>query len=133
LNSVFFYLNDNIGDAVGDNGTILKTTDGGGLITSASEISNPESFVRDYSMEQNYPNPFNPETIINYELGITNFVTLKVYDAVGKEVAMLVNERQNEGRYSVTFNGSKFSSGLYFYRLQINGKESEARRMLLLK
>lgn len=95
-----------------------------------------------FRLYQNYPNPFNPGTIINYELpppvraGITNFITLKVYDALGKEVVTLVNEKQNFGNYSVQFDGSNFASGIYFYRLEVEfsiGVFSETRRMILLK
>jgi len=87
-----------------------------------------------YSLSQNYPNPFNPVTKINYELRIKNyeFVSLKVFDALGKEVATLVNEKKSSGRYEVEFDGSNFSSGIYFYKLQTEGF-IETKRMILLK
>ncbi|MDQ3019365.1 MAG: T9SS type A sorting domain-containing protein [Bacteroidota bacterium] len=81
---------------------------------------------------QNYPNPFNPNTIINYELGITNYVTLKIYDALGKVVSTLVNQKQNAGTYKVEFDGASFSSGVYFYRLDA-GNFSDTKRMVLIK
>ena len=86
-----------------------------------------------YKLSQNYPNPFNPTT--NLEFGISNlgFVTLKVYDLLGKEVAVLVNENKPAGNYSVTFNGSNLSSGVYFYSLFVNGNPVDTKRMLLLK
>ncbi len=85
-----------------------------------------------YRLEQNYPNPFNPKTIINYELGITNFVTLKIYDVLGNEVATLINEKQNSGSYSVNFDGANLPSGIYFYKLDA-GNFSEVKKMTLLK
>jgi len=97
-----------------------------GINTASNEI--PEGFY----LEQNYPNPFNPETIINYELGIKNFINLKIFDAAGKEVAVLVNENQNAGKYSVAFDGSNLASGLYFYELTA-GDFKETKRMILLK
>ncbi|MFZ1320593.1 MAG: T9SS type A sorting domain-containing protein [Ignavibacteria bacterium] len=85
-----------------------------------------------YSLSQNYPNPFNPKTVINYELQISGNAKLTVYDVLGNEVAELVNEKQNAGTYSVDFDGSNFSSGVYFYRLNA-GEFSETKRMMLLK
>jgi len=85
-----------------------------------------------FSLSQNYPNPFNPVTRINYELPITNYVLLKVYDALGNEVQTLVNEKQNAGSYSVDFNAASLPSGIYFYKL-ITEKFSETKKMILIK
>jgi hypothetical protein len=85
-----------------------------------------------YELAQNYPNPFNPSTIINYQLPMSSYVTLKVYDVLGREVAALVNERKNAGSYSVEWNATAFGSGIYFYRIEANGK-TEIRKMVLLK
>ena len=88
----------------------------------------------DYSLSQNYPNPFNPSTKINYELRNSNYVSLKVFDLLGKEVAALVNEKQNAGSYAVDFNSSEFNlpSGIYFYTLNA-GEFAETRKMVLIK
>ncbi len=86
---------------------------------------------KEYSLS-NYPNPFNPTTKINYELQVTNYVSLKVYDVLGNEIAILVKEKQNAGRYSVNFNGANLSSGIYFYRFESNGIVMTGR-MLLIK
>jgi hypothetical protein len=85
-----------------------------------------------FELKQNYPNPFNPVT--NLEFGISNlgFVSLKVYDALGKEVKTLVNEMKSPGIYRVDFDGSALSSGIYFYKLS-TGSFSETKRMILLK
>jgi len=86
-----------------------------------------------YSLSQNYPNPFNPKTVISYEFRVSNDAELKVFDVLGNEVAELVNEKQNAGSYSVEFDGSGFSSGIYFYSLYIDGSLFKTKRMVLLK
>ena len=73
-----------------------------------------------YELEQNYPNPFNPSTLISYQLKEKGFVSLKVYDMLGREVASLVNENQDEGKYSVIFNAANLPSGVYIYSLRVN-------------
>jgi hypothetical protein len=83
-------------------------------------------------LEQNYPNPFNPSTNIKYQIPSTNFVTLKVYDVLGREVATLVNEVKQPGTYAVPFDGSGMASGIYFYKLQTGGFV-DVKRMILLK
>ena len=85
-----------------------------------------------FSLEQNYPNPFNPSTVISYRLPETSFVTLKIYDALGREVAVLVNEQKPAGTYEVEFDASDLSSGIYFYKLQA-GSFVQTRKMILLR
>ena len=85
-----------------------------------------------YSLSQNYPNPFNPVTKINFALPKQGFVTLKIYDVLGREVKTLVNEVKSAGNFSVDFNASEFSSGVYFYKLESNGF-SDIKRMMLIK
>lgn len=86
-----------------------------------------------FSLSQNYPNPFNPATEIKFELPQNTFVTLVVYNAIGEEVARLVNnEYRNAGRYSVSFDGSKLASGIYFYSI-VAGSYNEVKKMVLLK
>ncbi|MGV8017177.1 MAG: T9SS type A sorting domain-containing protein [Ignavibacteria bacterium] len=85
-----------------------------------------------YNLSQNYPNPFNPVTKINYALPKQGLVSMKVYDILGKEVATLVNEVKNAGNYSVEFNASHLSSGIYFYKISVNGF-SEVKKMTLIK
>jgi len=96
-------------------------------------IRKPESIVPDeFSLSQNYPNPFNPNTIISYQLPIDNYAKLTIFDALGKEVAVLVNEKQNAGNYSVVWDGTNYSSGLYFYKLECEGF-SDVKKMALIK
>jgi len=106
---------------------IFKTT----RPTSVNE-NNLNVIPTKFELAQNYPNPFNPSTTISYQLPSNSFTTLKVYDMLGKEVALLVNEEQKTGSYSVQFNAIKLSSGIYFYRLQA-GNNFETKRMILLK
>lgn len=92
---------------------------------------NPNS-ISDYSLAQNYPNPFNPSTTINYQIPTTSFVTLKVYDMLGNEVAILVDEEKPAGNYKIDFDGSKLATGIYFYSLRANNFVQN-RKMILLK
>jgi len=87
---------------------------------------------RQFYLSQNYPNPFNPTTSIRYELPKSGFVNLVVYDALGKELKTLVNEKQSAGTYEAAFNGSNYTSGVYFYRLTTENF-SETKKMLLIK
>lgn len=84
------------------------------------------------TLKQNYPNPFNPKTTINYQLMASNFVTLRVYDTLGRRVATLVHSYQNAGTHSVQFDGKELPSGVYIYRLQV-GSSEVAKKMVLLK
>jgi photosystem II stability/assembly factor-like uncharacterized protein len=88
--------------------------------------------VNEFSLSQNYPNPFNPTTSLQYTIGSRQFVTLKVYDLLGREIATLVNEEKPAGEYEVEFDGSALTSGIYFYQLKA-GEFTETRKMILLK
>ncbi|MBX3008310.1 MAG: T9SS type A sorting domain-containing protein [Melioribacteraceae bacterium] len=85
-----------------------------------------------YELFQNFPNPFNPQTIIGYQISSSDFVSLKVYDITGQEVATLVNENKSPGRYEVLFDGSNLASGIYLYRLQ-SGNFSQIKKFVLMK
>lgn len=84
-----------------------------------------------YMLEQNYPNPFNPTTTIGYQLSAVSQVTLKVYDVLGREVTTLVSRKENAGSYTVRFDGSRLSSGVYFYRLTAGGFTNVKKLMLV--
>ena len=86
----------------------------------------------EYALAQNYPNPFNPTTAISYQLSAISFVTLKVFDILGTEIANLVNDVRSAGTYTVQWDASSFPSGTYVYRLQA-GSFIETRKMILLK
>jgi len=85
-----------------------------------------------YILYQNYPNPFNPTTVIAYRLPVSAAVTLTVFDILGREITTLVNERQNAGQHSITFDGRNCASGVYFYKLQA-GTYSQTKKLILLK
>jgi len=85
-----------------------------------------------FLLSQNYPNPFNPTTTISYKIPQTEFVSLKIYDILGREAATLVNEEKPAGSYEVQFNANGLTSGIYFYQLRA-GEYSETKKMLLLK
>ncbi len=85
-----------------------------------------------YKLAQNYPNPFNPVTIISYSIPKEGFVTLKVYNSLGKEIATLVNEEKLSGDYKVQFDASRLASGIYYYRINA-GNFSATRKLILLK
>jgi photosystem II stability/assembly factor-like uncharacterized protein len=96
--------------------------------TSAEPIVMPSTF----ELLQNYPNPFNPSTSIEYRIGSTEYVTLKVYDVLGNEVAIIVNEELSAGTYKYQWNASGLSSGIYYYRLTA-GNYTEMKKAVLLK
>jgi hypothetical protein len=86
----------------------------------------------EYKLFDNYPNPFNPNTIIRFQIKDSRLVTLKVFDILGREVEMLVNEKQTPGTYEVNFNASNLPSGIYFYTLR-SGDFTDTKKMLLIK
>ena len=86
----------------------------------------------DYKLDQNYPNPFNPTTVINFTIPKAGNVTLKVYNALGQEVATLVDEYKDASNYQVDFNASKLASGIYFYSLKANNF-TQTKKMMLVK
>jgi hypothetical protein len=87
---------------------------------------------KEFSLEQNYPNPFNPTTTISYAIPKPAEVHLAVYDMLGREVMVLVNEKKEPGYYNVTFEGNSFASGLYFYRLRV-GSFVKTQKMMMVK
>jgi phosphodiesterase/alkaline phosphatase D-like protein len=99
---------------------------------TASGIGTTTGKPTDYVLEQNYPNPFNPQTTIGFAIPKSETVSLVVYDALGRQVATLVSERREAGRYEVPFDGSRFASGVYFYQLKA-GTFTQTAKMVLVK
>lgn len=97
-----------------------------------TDVDNENSNPGNFALEQNFPNPFNPETNIKYSINSNQFVSLKVYDVLGNEIADLINEEKPAGVYEVKFNGNGLSSGIYFYKLQTGGL-TETKKMILMK
>jgi len=105
-----------------------------GISFGASSINNSgNQTIKEYKLEQNYPNPFNPTTSIKYKVESYKVIKLSVYDAIGKEVSVLVNQKQNAGEYEVAFDGENLSSGMYYYVLYADGVRIDAKKMTLVK
>jgi hypothetical protein len=109
-------------------------------IYNVTAIPDEKNFLPDkYVLHQNYPNPFNPVTTIQYQIPELSFVTIKVFDLLGNEVATLVNDDKPSGNYEIDFNGNELTSGVYFYRLQVYpanvgaGSFIDTKKMILLK
>jgi photosystem II stability/assembly factor-like uncharacterized protein len=132
--SKVYFSSANTGWIIGDSGTILKTTNGGITIGI-----NPVSKIipKDFSLSQNYPNPFNPTTKIRFDIPQAvgrgdRSVKMRVYDLLGRELSVLVNEELNAGTYEVDFDGSDLPSGVYYYKLA-TGSYTQTKKMVLLK
>jgi hypothetical protein len=96
--------------------------------------------IKTYELAQNYPNPFNPSTMIKYQIPVNGLVTIKVFDILGKEVATLINQKQEVGFYEVEFDGSDLASGMYIYKIDVQSDDpqnhknfSSVKKMLMLK
>ena len=99
---------------------------------SCTGISGNNEIPSEVKLYQNYPNPFNPITTIDFALPKSSFVTLKVYDVLGKQVAELVNGTMKAGKFSVDFKGENLSSGVYYYKLVTSGF-TDVKSMILTK
>ena len=129
-------------DESADNGTAYEYTlrmvdvNGGvtelGTIASATPSTNL-AVITEYALHQNYPNPFNPSTSLVFDVVAENVVNLKVYNAMGQEVATLVNGTMNAGRHTVSFDAANLTSGLYFYTVKIGNEFTATKKMLLVK
>ncbi len=120
--------------AVTNNGSVFVCGASSAVYTNSLLVSveKIDGIPTSFELSQNYPNPFNPETTINYSLNNTGIVRLNVYDVLGRLVKSLVNENQMPGRYSVKFDGSNLSSGIYIYSIS-TGNSILTKKMLLIK
>jgi hypothetical protein len=141
VDTLIYGLNYPAGMVFNSAGELFITNHVDGIITKVIGIpvgveDEVNSFPENYLLMQNYPNPFNPSTKIKYQIAEAGFVSLKVYDVLGNEVATLVNEEKEPGSHTVQFNTSSIkhfpSSGIYFYKLQ-TGSFVETKKMILLK
>jgi photosystem II stability/assembly factor-like uncharacterized protein len=123
------FVDENNGWAVGDNGTILHTSNGGVTFIDEEQI---EEMPTEFLFSQNYPNPFNSSSVIKYSIPKSSQVTLKIFNTLGEELETLVNEEKPVGTYEVNWNAANLPSGVYFYRLQA-GSFVQTRKMILLK
>ena len=125
----YFYITPNEPISYSLLGCIISDTTYGYLVSVENE---EQLVVINFRLSQNYPNPFNPSTKIEYRIQKTEFVSLMVYDVLGREVTTLVNKEQSAGNYSVIFDASELTSGLYLYKLSSGGLVS-TKKMILLK
>jgi hypothetical protein len=121
-------INESLGWFVCTKGVVYRTTNGGAVGTDETQVIPPKHI----QLEQNYPNPFNPTTSIRYELPRSSVVRLIVFDMLGREVSVLVNEKENPGVHEVRFDAAGLSSGVYFYRLTA-GSFTQTRKLILAK
>jgi len=96
-------------------------------------VNNQNQIVNSYKLFQNYPNPFNPFSNIRYEILKTAFIEIKIFDILGKEISTLVNTKIQPGTYEVSFDGSNYSSGIYFYSLYVDGNRIDTKKFVLMK
>lgn len=120
------FVNNNTAFATGYYGTIYRFD-----VTLITGINNYET-ASDYELNQNYPNPFNPNTTISFSIPKQEFVTLKVYDILGKEIKTLVSNNVQSGKYTVNFDGTNLPSGIYFFSIKA-GNFSAVKKMTLIK
>ncbi len=125
-----YAINDSIVWACGNPGRIWHTKTGGDTTVNIVQISNEVPIALE--LKQNYPNPFNPTTIIEYSLNNSGLVRLNIFNISGQHVMTLVNQIQSPGLYRYTFNATNFPSGIYFYKIELNGN-SDSKKMILLK
>jgi photosystem II stability/assembly factor-like uncharacterized protein len=124
-----FFIDSIIGWAVGEDGTILHTINGGVSSVEEEEI---DKLPTDFNLTQNYPNPFNPSTKIRYSVPQLSNVVIKVFDILGNEIETLVNEEKATGIYEITWYKEGLPSGVYFYQLRA-GDFVETKKMVLMK
>jgi hypothetical protein len=103
-----------------------------GVTDNTSAVKSNLTIPGQFILYQNYPNPFNPSTVIKFEIPYKSFVNLKIYDVLGRTVKTLVSEEKPAGDYSIVFNATGFSNGVYFYKLRA-GNYTQVRKMVLLK
>jgi photosystem II stability/assembly factor-like uncharacterized protein len=135
LSSVY-YAADHAGWIVGETGTVLSMVMSN-LATAIEEKNIMTSYPESFELFQNYPNPFNPTTTINYQLPVSNYIDLSIFNLLGQKVVTLVSKRQRAGFYRVEWNGTdqfgqKVSSGIYVYKLETD-TEVQVRKMILIK
>jgi len=102
------------------------------IFADPTGVDDESNLSYNFELSQNYPNPFNPNTAISYQIPAEGFVTLKVYDMLGKEVTTLVSEQKSKGKYSVNFDAGNLSSGVYVYQLKVN-EFTTSKKMSLMK
>ncbi|HPN38544.1 MAG TPA: T9SS type A sorting domain-containing protein [Melioribacteraceae bacterium] len=121
-----YFVNNNLGYVVGGNGKIYKYTD------NTSSVASLNLTADNYSLQQNYPNPFNPSTKIQFNIPKESAINLSVYNMLGQLVTIIYNGKLKSGTHNFEFDGSNFSSGIYFYKLETDNFVS-IKKMTLIK
>jgi len=114
------------------NSSIVSISNSAFSIIIPNGLENTSEIPAEFKLSQNFPNPFNPATVINYQLPENSFVSLRVFDMIGNEVATLVNEEKQAGYHTVTFNVKNISTGVYFYQIKA-GEFSATKKLILTK
>lgn len=120
-NSLYAVINTN------DSAILIKYT------SNTSSISGNGNTIDNFKLFQNYPNPFNSSTNISYSLRVKSLITLRIYDIAGKEKRILINEKKTQGNYTIKFDGSGLSSGIYFYSLFSDNKLIDTKKLIIVK
>ena len=129
---VFCYSSFNNDQSYNNPSLWADTWIGNKMVVDPDGVEDANGVVNSFNLAQNYPNPFNPSTKISYAIQSPELVTLRVYDVLGREVAMLVNQYQSAGNHTVSFDASSLASGMYFYKLEAGSFQS-IKKMMLLK
>ena len=119
-------------DTISPNSGIIGTDGVTWRSSGTVDVENEEQIPTQYSLNQNYPNPFNPSTTVKFSIPNEEYVSLKIFNSLGEEVADLVNETKPTGNYSVSFDASQLSSGVYLYKINAGGF-TEIKKMMLIK
>ncbi|MBN1398419.1 MAG: T9SS type A sorting domain-containing protein, partial [Bacteroidetes bacterium] len=138
FNGIIFGLNANTSTTAMMLTNVLVDTGSVPGIDDITDVTGPNARPREFALCQNYPNPFNPSTTIQYDIPMNSQVTLTVYDLLGRAVAKLVDEKQAASTYTVQWNASSMSSGVYFYRINAKSEDgsktfTSVKKLLLMK
>ncbi|TRZ51814.1 T9SS C-terminal target domain-containing protein, partial [bacterium] len=123
--------NDTVGWVCSTSGIILYTTTGGQTLTGIANQT--ENTAHDYELYQNYPNPFNNQTKIKFEIPKFSEVRISVYDILGRERDIVLDGIYQAGKYEIIYSSKNISSGIYFYRMEINGEITKTKKLVLKK
>jgi hypothetical protein len=111
----------------------VHTVTGGDTVWYTGIVLQSKEVPKDFVLNQNYPNPFNPRTVIPYSLKSAGYVKIIAYDILGREVQRLVDQKQTAGEYEVDFMGKFTATGVYFYRMTVDDRLIDTKKMILLK
>jgi hypothetical protein len=126
------YNEDNVALFTPDNRLLVRHGETIALTTQSTDADNETGLPSGFKLYQSYPNPFNPVTNFEFQISTRDLVTLRIYDMLGKEIAIIVNEILSPGVYKYTWDASEFTSGVYFFTVKA-GKFSDTKKFVLMK